>query len=441
MKFEIHKLREYIKPSYDFEVYLQRVRKKKITVLDEKVDSKISSEEWGIGLRIKKGNRVAFVSSTLASNEILKNIAEKGMEICDVMSEESAIDFIKEKEEPIAESIFDEEGVELSQEEKENIPIELERTCKKIDSRIKAVRESSFTESMVEINYLNSYGVEFQDRGTFYTIIVGTLASDGKDSNISYEYRGVRTLKEINIEEIASDVVFKSVEVLNPKDIEVRSIPVIFYRESFAMLLNTFSDIFLGSSLVKGKTFLKGKEEQKIFSNEITIIDDGSLKGGFATSPYDAEGVPKRKNIIVEKGKFKGFLHSIFTANKTGSIPTGNATRYSYSSEPEVGITNMYIEKGKISLEDMINCYEEVVLILDLMGLHTSDPVSGDFSLGISGILYKDGRKRSSLRGVTVAGNIKDILNKVEKVGNDIKFYGNVGSPSILIKEVTVGGS
>ncbi len=441
MKFEINKLKEYIKPSYEFEVFIQKTKKNKISVYDEKVDSLTSSEEIGIGLRIKKGNRVSFVSSTLNSQDTLKELVEKGMEICDVMPEEPFVDFVRGKMPAGAESVFDEEALSLSLKDKESIPIELERICKKIDSRIVGVRESSFTETLTEVEYYNSYGVEFGYRGTFYTVIVGALATEKSDSNISYEYRGVRRIKDINIEDIARDVTFKATEALNPKQIEAKTVPVVFYRESFAMLINTFSEIFLGSSLIKGKTFLKDLEGERVFGELITIIDDGTLKDGFSTSPYDDEGIPTQKTILVEKGVFKGFLHNIYTANKSNSAPTGNGVREGYNVEPDVGITNLYIKEGDKTLEEMIDGYEEVVLALDLMGLHTSDPISGEFSLGISGVLYNKGKKKHGLRGITVAGNIKDILNKVEAVGNDIKFYGSVGSPSILIKEVTVGGN
>jgi len=441
VKFNIRRLGEYIKPPYEYEAYVQRIKKNKVTVLDEKIDSRTSSEEWGIGLRIKKGNRISFVSATLSSEDMLKNIIEKGMDICNIMPEDPYVDFVKQKDKPGAESVFDMDGLNLPLKEKEEIPVELERKCKSLDKRIKAVRESSFTETVVELQYLNSYGIEFEDKGTYYTIIVGAMASDGRDSNISYEYRGVRRLKDINLDDIASEVVFKTVETMYPEEVETKSLPVIFYRESFAMLLKAFSEIFLGDSLIKGKTFLKGKEGEKVFSEKITIVDDGTLRGGFYTSPYDDEGVAKSRNVVVEKGIFRGFLHNIYTANKANSKTTGNAVRSGYSAGPVVGITNMYVEPGEEDPKKIIEDFEEVLLVIDLMGLHTADTVSGNFSLGISGILYKGGKKSKALRGVTIAGNIVEMLNKVERVGNDIKFYGNVGAPSVLVSEITVGGS
>ena len=440
MKSVIEEIKRYLKPQFEFEAYIQKVKKNKITVIDEKVDSFSSSMELGLGLRIKKGKRVAFVSSTLSSDGDIRELVIRGMEVCEVMHEDPYVDFNDQKEDAIGSSYFDEEGISLPLEEKENIPIEIERRCKKRDRRIKSVRESSFTEVLSEVYYKNSYGVEFEESGTFYSLIVGALASDSNDSNISYEYRGVRRLKDIDIDDVVEDVVFKTVEVLNPSEIEACTIPAIFFRESSAMLLETFSDIFLGSSLIKGKTFLKGKLGEKVFSELITMVDDGTLERGYASSSYDAEGFAKKKNIVVENGVFKGFLHSLYTGKKSGYAPTGNSVRRGYMDEPDAGVTNIYIKNGDKSIEELIGMYERVLLVVDLMGLHTSDTVSGDFSLGISGILYEKGRKLSSVRGVTVAGNIGELWNKVVGIGNDIKFYGNVGSPSLLVEEIAVGG-
>jgi PmbA protein len=156
--------------------------------------------------------------------------------------------------------------------------------------------------------------------------------------------------------------------------------------------------------------------------------------------PFDAEGIKSKRNVLVDKGVLRGFLHSLYTAKKLKTEPTGNSLRESFKSLPACGITNLYIDKKDAKLEDIIGSYEEVFFVLDLMGLHTVDPVSGDFSLGASGIIYKRGQKEKSVRGVTVSGNVLEVWKSVVKVGGDLTFYGNVGSPSLLIEKLTVGG-
>ncbi|MCS7308355.1 MAG: TldD/PmbA family protein, partial [Aquificaceae bacterium] len=178
---------------------------------------------------------------------------------------------------------------------------------------------------------------------------------------------------------------------------------------------------------------------QQVFSEKLTIVDDGVKEKGFLSLPVDAEGHFTRRNVLVEKGRFLTFLHSTYTAVKSKAKPTGNSIRGGFKSLPVSGITNLYIEPGDRSLEDLLE-QDEVFLITDLMGLHTVDTVSGDFSLGASGIIYRKGKKEQSVRGVVIGGNIKELLSLVVDVGNDLRFYGNVGAPSLFIENLTVGG-
>jgi PmbA protein len=183
-----------------------------------------------------------------------------------------------------------------------------------------------------------------------------------------------------------------------------------------------------------------GKKGEQIASELFTLVDDGTMERGYSTHPYDDEGTPQRKTVLVEKGIFKGFLHSLYTAWAMNEKPTGNGLRSSFTSPPSTGITNFYLRPGELSFEELVNSEGEVLVVFDLMGLHTADTVSGDFSFGASGVLYKNGKKVQSIRGVTVAGNFLELIKNISAVGGDLTFYANVGSPSILVKNITVGG-
>ncbi len=434
-------VKENLKTGYEYEIFFQRIRKTKIDVSEGEVENLSRSEESGVGIRVLKGKKLGFAHTSALDRESLKDTLVKAMEICDLQSEDEGNTFLRELHKSDVESVYDQEGLRLSLEEKIKIPIDLEEKAKSLDDRIKGVRKSSLTEGESEVFMINSYGVQVEEKGTFYTAMIATLAQEEGDSAISWEFRGVRKLSRIDVEDIARDVVMKSVSLLNPKPMDTKVMSVIFFRESAAMLLEAFSQMFLGDSLVKGKTLLKGKEGESVGSELLTIIDNGTLKEGFATSPYDGEGVPRKENVVIEGGVFKNFLHSLYTAKLSSQKPTGNSERSSFRSQPQAGTTNLYIKPAEGTLEDLIGMEEEVLLVTDLMGLHTVDPVSGEFSLGASGVLYKGGKRVHAVRGVTVAGNVLDLWNKIFAVGNDLKFYGSVGSPSLLVKDITVGGN
>ncbi|EDP76360.1 TldD/PmbA family protein [Hydrogenivirga sp. 128-5-R1-1] len=434
-------VKKFIKPDYEYEIFLQRTKKIKVEVSDEKLENLSSSEEFGVGLRVLKEERMGFSYTTQIDEPSVKDIVEKAMQVSELQNPDRGNRFLKELKISSAESVFDKEGVELSLEDKIDFTLDLERRAKSIDSRIKGVRKAGFTEGVFSVEVTNSFGVEFGYEGTYFTAMIAALAQEGEDSAISWEFRGERRFSRLDADDIARDVVFKSTSLLNPSPIDTRVMPVVFFRESFAMLMEAFSSLFLGDALVKGKTLLKGHLGESVASEELTLIDDGTLEEGFLTTPYDAEGVPRRKNIVIDRGEFKGFLHSLYTATLAGEEPTGNSERSGFRSLPSSGVTNLYVKPGDRGLEELLSAEKEVFLVIDLMGLHTADPVSGEFSLGASGVLFREGKPVHAVRGVTVAGNILDLWNKIVAVGSDLKFYGNVGSPSVLVADITVGGS
>jgi Predicted Zn-dependent proteases and their inactivated homologs len=143
---------------------------------------------------------------------------------------------------------------------------------------------------------------------------------------------------------------------------------------------------------------------------------------------------------VVENGVFKMFLHNIYTAKKSNQESTANSVRAGYRSVPQTGIHNFYLVPKNNSLETLLGAYEECVYITELMGLHMADPISGNFSLGASGIVYKNAKPMYAIRAVTVASNFLELLKKIKLIGNDFRFFGHVGSPSVLVENITIGG-
>lgn len=430
---------EAIGSGYEYEVYIERRKKTSIETSKESIENLLRAEDAGIGIRVFKGKRMGFSYTTDLRESFVKDCVKIAMQVCDITPEDEGFSLGACENLGNLQTYYDYEGLKKPIDEKIELVIGLEKYAKNLDSRVKGVRKASLKEAEVEVHCFNSCGLFYSYMGTWYTSSIAVLAEEDGDQSISYDFAGSRTLSELPLKSMVEDAVFKATATLKPSSFETRRIPIILFREASAMILEAFTPIFLGDALVKGKTFLKDMEGRKVFSEKITIVDDGRLEGGFLSLPVDSEGHPMRRNILVENGEFKGFLHSTYTAIKAGAKPTGNSIREGFKSLPTSGITNLFILPGNKSLEEMLEA-EEVLLVTDLMGLHTADPVSGDFSLGASGIIYRGGKRERSARGVIIGGNIRDLLNSLVEVGSDLKFYGNVGSPSLYIKDMVVGG-
>jgi PmbA protein len=159
-----------------------------------------------------------------------------------------------------------------------------------------------------------------------------------------------------------------------------------------------------------------------------------------ATGPFDAEGMPTQKTVLMDHGCLKGFLYDSYTARKDKTRSTGNAGRASYKGLPEPEASNFYLEAGTQAPEQLISQVQSGIYVRSVMGLHTVDTISGDFSLGLMGQRIENGSRTHGVRGVTMAGNLLDLFKNVEAVGSDLIFSGSVGSPTLWVRDVSVGG-
>ncbi|MFC1737405.1 metallopeptidase TldD-related protein, partial [Candidatus Hydrogenedentota bacterium] len=192
--------------------------------------------------------------------------------------------------------------------------------------------------------------------------------------------------------------------------------------------------------VLKNKSLFAGMLGEQVAADCVQVVDDGRLERGIYATPFDGEGIPTRDTSIIEDGILKSYLHSVYTAGKMKAGVTGNGMRGSYSGLPEVGTTNLYLKNGDKTPEDIFAECGDGFLVTSAMGVHTANPISGDFSVGASGLWIEGGKPGRPVRGVTIAGNIKELLKSITTIGNDLRFFGSCGSPSILVSSLMVSG-
>jgi PmbA protein len=182
---------------------------------------------------------------------------------------------------------------------------------------------------------------------------------------------------------------------------------------------------------------------QQVGSELFTLVDDGTITIGPAASPFDDEGVPTGRTELFTRGTLNGFLHNTYTAGRTGggTRSTGNAKRGGYKSTPGVGTSNFYLDAGELSFDELLVRAEGGVLIQDVSGVHSgANPISGEFSVGATGLRIAGGALGEPLREMTVASTLPEMLAGITGVGSDLRFFSSVGTPSILIGEMTLAG-
>jgi len=191
-------------------------------------------------------------------------------------------------------------------------------------------------------------------------------------------------------------------------------------------------------AIYRHESFLAGKLGEKVASDTVTVIDDATIPGLFGTSPFDDEGVPSRRTVVIERGVLKSYLMNTYAARKLGMKTTGNASR-GLTGNAGIGHGNFYLEQGVQTPEQLIAGVTNGFYVTELMGFGVN-VVTGDYSRGAAGLWIRDGELAFAVSEVTVAGNLKDMLENIEAVGSDLKFRGSIAAPTLKIGEMTVGG-
>jgi PmbA protein len=209
-----------------------------------------------------------------------------------------------------------------------------------------------------------------------------------------------------------------------------------------ASLLEAIGPALHADNVLKGKSLLASRLDRQVGSGKVTLLDDGRAPGGDHSAPYDAEGVATRCTMLVEGGVLKGYLHSSGTSLRMSAATTGNMFRVSWKSPPHIGPSNLYLQPTGVSRETLLADAGDGFHIMEVMGLHTIDPISGDFSLGAAGSALRGGHAAEPVDRIAIAGNILGLLSSVGGVGTDLRFMpgGGAGS-STLLTDISVSGT
>jgi PmbA protein len=220
--------------------------------------------------------------------------------------------------------------------------------------------------------------------------------------------------------------------------VETQRIPVVFEPRTARSLLDNIFEAVHGVSIYRHESFLAGRLGEKVASEKVTVVDDGTIPGLFGTSPFDDEGVPSQRTVVIDRGVLRSYLLNTYTARKLGMKTTGNASR-GIAGNAGIGHGNLYFEAGVSSPEEIIGGVRNGFYVTELMGFGVNI-VTGDYSRGAAGIWIRDGELAFPVSEVTIAGNLKDMLLGLETIGSDLEFRGSTAAPTLLIPEMTVGG-
>lgn len=422
-----------------YEIFYSSQEGVTVEVKDRRVESFTLPTTQGIGIRVIKDKRLGFSFTSDLSLDSIKRAVDDALRGAQGVAGDEFYSFPHPKEMTSMDlGLYDPTPIDVQENIKKALIMEGEAMA--FDQRVKRIRKALYQTSRAQIHIVNSSGVDLSQGLSFVTASIMAVAEGDGDSQMGWDMGQGHHTNDVDVVEIGRKAAKRAVDMLGARGIKGGRYPVVLENTIAVEFLETLAPSFLADNIHKGKSMLRGKSGQKVFSPAITIWDDGLLPRGWGSSPFDGEGVPRQKTGLVVEGVLEGYLYDTYWAKREGVLSTGNSSRAGFKAIPTVGISNLYIEKGRAGLDGLIANIKEGLFVTGLLGAHTANTVTGEFSFGATGLWIEGGRLSYPVRGVAISGNLIELLLKVDGVGDDIRFFGRVGAPSLSLKEMDISG-
>ncbi|HSF10247.1 MAG TPA: TldD/PmbA family protein [Nitrospirales bacterium] len=330
---------------------------------------------------------------------------------------------------------------QLAVDEEIDLAKRTEQSAFSADPRITNSEGAECSAGYGSILLANSHGFVGSYASSSYSLSVSPIALDSQNGGMQrdYWYSVKRKFHELDSpESIGQEAARRTVRRLGSRAITTQEVPVIFDPETAKGLLGHISSAVSGYSLYKGASFLLGQLGKSIASDLVTVVDDGRLAGGLGSRPFDGEGLPTRRTLVIDRGVLSSYLLDTYSGRKLGMASTGNASR-SVGENPTVGATNLFLSPGSYSPDEILKSMKRGLYVTDLIGFGVN-LVTGDYSRGAVGFWVENGELTHPVEEVTIAGNLQQILKDIEMIGNDLEFRGRVASPTVKIRKMMVAG-
>jgi PmbA protein len=307
------------------------------------------------------------------------------------------------------------------------------------DPRISNSDGASFDSYVGRHLFANSRGFAGEYRSSYCSLSTSPVARDGESMERDYWFTMARSFEGLDApENVGRTAARRALRRLNAVKVETQKVPVVFEPRTARSLLDNIFEAVHGMSIYRHESFLAEKLGQQVASEAVTVVDDGTLPGLFGTSPFDDEGVPSRRTVVIERGVLRSYLLNTYAGRKLGMKTTGNASR-GLTGNAGIGHGNFFLERGVQTPEEIIAGIPNGFYVTELMGFGVN-VVTGDYSRGAAGLWIRNGELAFAVSEVTIAGNLNEMLHGIEAVANDLEFRGSVAAPTIKIGEMTVGG-
>ncbi len=421
------------------EVFLESNRNLSIQVLNSEIETIEEASSQGVGFRVFVDGKMGFSHCNDFSDRSLEDTISKAVAFARLSTPDENNVLPDDMGVTAIDMLYDPGISAETMDKKINMALNLEKLAMKTAGITKS-SGAGYGEGESEVFIANSNGLLKNYKSSGCSLGVSVVAEKDNQKNTGNEYCSRVFFSDLlSLDEISSVAVQKALELLDPVMIATQKAAVIFDPNVARSLIGGIITAINGERVLQGASFLKDFLNTQFASPLLTIIDDGTRPKSMGSAPFDGEGVPTVKNVLVEKGFLRSFIYNTQAAKRAGVKSTGNASRGGFSSLPGIGTHSIYLLPGNSPVNEIIAATKKGLLLREVTG-YGIDPVSGNFSGGASGLWIVNGEIAHPVKGVTIAGKATDILKAIDMMGNDIDMNRTFAAPSMRIAEMQIGG-
>jgi len=425
------------------EVYLEDNAITSVAVSGGRVESLEMKEELGAGIRVFDAGRVGFAYTSDLSPEGVRLVASAARSFASHTDPDAANRIPRSEPSKLPDPDTGEISVgKIETYRKTAIARAMEEAARAVDPRITRIRLARYTDVVGRVEIRNSTGLS---RSAVFARLYGSIELQAEQNGeLQSGYAGDFALRFGGLDpfRIGREAARRAIVKLGGVRATTQRADIVFEPEVTGSLLEAFAPALSADGVLKGKSILAGKVGQKVGSAAVDLVDDGRFPGGNRTFPFDGEGTPTGRIVLIEGGVLRGYLHNVYTAGKMALPLTGNGFRSSYMGPPRVSSNTIYFVPSAASREEILSRVKKGFIVSEVMGLHTVDPITGEFSLGAFGQQIENGVVGAPVTGIGIAGNALELLGSIEGVGSDLRLLpsGSAGS-SLLVRSLSISGN
>jgi PmbA protein len=429
------------KPGEQIEAYVSRGGETSVRVYEGEVEHFVSAQSESVGIRVIANGRTGYAyAGTLDESVLHEVLAEARDNVAFGTPDEYAGLAEPDGVAIVPQELWNDELAAYPTARKIELAKELEKLTLATDTRVR-VDDANYDDAYGETAFATTTGIRTYGKENGCYVSVGTLADDGDETQTGFGFSVGRTPSQFDLARAAREAADRATRLLGATKPQSKRTTVVLDPYVTAQFLRVLSGSFSGENVQKGRSFFAERLGEVVANPMITLIDDPTNPLAYSATDIDGEGLAARRNVLIENGVLKMFLHSSYSARRGKTKSTGNAVRS--GGTPGVSCLAMQLVPGTKSQQELIADVDDGVLIQMVQGLHSGvNPISGDFSTGASGLLINNGQVGAPVREFTIASTLQKMLLDVVAIGGDVDWLPmSANGMTLVIRDVTLSGS